>query len=207
MTHSSVRSALPPADSAEDESDKLLVQRAQGGDAKAFDALVTRYRSRLFSMTYTLMQNQEDAWDLSQEAFLKAWKALPHFKGDSSFYTWLYRIAYNAVLDALRKRRMKFVGEFDDNRVDHHPDPAAEAMPRAAPRPDAALVRSELGATIRAAIDQLSSDQRTVILLREIEGLSYEEIAQTLQCPLGSVMSRLFYARKKLQQILKDHEL
>jgi RNA polymerase sigma-70 factor, ECF subfamily len=188
----------------DDPSDGALVQRAQGGDARAFDALVTKYRSRIFSMTFHLVQNQEDAWDLSQEAFLKAWRALPNFKGDSGFYTWIYRIAHNACMDWLRKKRIQSAGEFDDNRADHQPDPTAEAVPHGFSRPDKAMANAELGERIRAAIAQLSEDHRTVILLREVEGLSYEEIAQVIQAPLGSVMSRLFYARKKLQQILKD---
>jgi RNA polymerase sigma-70 factor, ECF subfamily len=189
---------------AGDETDVALVRRAQSGDAKAFDALVTKYRSRIFSMTYTLVQNQEDAWDLSQEAFIKAWRALPGFKGDSAFYTWLYRIAYNAGLDWLRKRRIQTAGEFDDNRADHQPDPTAEAVPHAFARPDRALSNNELGQRIKAAVAQLSEDHRAVVMLREIDGHSYEEIAQMLKIPIGSVMSRLFYARKKLQLLLQD---
>jgi RNA polymerase sigma-70 factor, ECF subfamily len=187
-----------------DDSDLALVHRAQSGDAKAFDALVTKYRSRIFSMTYTLVQNQEDAWDLSQEAFIKAWRALPGFKGDSGFYTWLYRIAHNAGLDWLRKKRIQSAGEFDDNRADHQPDPTAEAVPHGFARPDRALSNAELGQRIKVAIAQLSEDHRSIVMLREVEGLSYEEIAQVLNIAVGSVMSRLFYARKKLQTLLQD---
>jgi RNA polymerase sigma-70 factor, ECF subfamily len=192
------------ADGAGEASDVALVQKAQSGDARAFDALVTKYRSRLFSMTYTLVQNQEDAWDLSQEAFIKAWRALPGFKGDSAFYTWIYRIAHNTCLDWLRKKRIQSAGEFDDNRADHQPDPTAEAVPHAFARPDKVLANAELGNRIQEALAKLSDEHRHVMLLREVEGLSYEEISQVTQCPVGSVMSRLFYARKKLQQLLQD---
>ena len=196
-------SATAPA-AAEDKTDVELVQRAQGGDVRAFDALVTKYRGRVYAMTHTLVQNESDAWDLAQEAFVKAWRALPSFKLDSSFYTWLYRIAHNCAYDMLRKRRIDSAGEFDDNRADHHPDPTAEAVPHHLPRPDKALSNAELGSRIQAAIGQLSADHRTVVLLREVDGLQYDEIAKITATSVGTVMSRLFYARKKLQDMLKD---
>lgn len=155
-------------------------------------------------MTYHLIQNETDAWDIAQEAFIKAWRAVPSFKLDSSFYTWLYRIAHNCAYDWLRKRKMQNAGEFDDNRVDHQPDPTAEAMPHGAVRPDKALANAELGVRIREAVAKLSEDHRTAILLREVEGLQYDEIAKVMGSSLGTVMSRLFYARKKLQELLKD---
>lgn len=155
-------------------------------------------------MTYTLIQNESDAWDLAQEAFVKAWRALPTFKLDSSFYTWLYRIAHNCSYDMLRKRRIDSAGEFDDNRADHQPDPTAEAVPHGHLRPDNALSNAELGDRITAAINQLSPDHRTAILLREVDGMQYDEIAKIMETSIGTVMSRLFYARKKLQELLKD---
>ncbi len=196
-------SATAPA-AVEDVTDIELVKRAQGGDARAFDALVTKYRGRVYSMTHTLVQNESDAWDLAQEAFIKAWRALPSFKLDSSFDTWLYRIAHNCTYDMLRKRRIDSAGEFDDNRADHHPDPTAEAVPHGHTRPDRALANAELGARIEAAIGLLSPDHRTVVLLREVDGLQYDEIARITATSIGTVMSRLFYARKKLQELLKD---
>lgn len=192
------------AEPAGEVLDTDLVTRAQQGDARAFDALVTKYRGRIYSMTYNLVHNDSDAWDLSQEAFIKAWRALPSFKLDSSFYTWLYRIAHNCAYDFLRKRKVQSAGEFDDNRVDHQPDPTAEAVPHAFARPDKAMANAELGVRIRKAVAQLSDDHRTAILLREIEGLQYDEIAQVMKTSIGTVMSRLFYARKKLQELLKD---
>jgi RNA polymerase sigma-70 factor (ECF subfamily) len=196
-----------PASTAPDSGevpDIDLVKRSQAGDTRAFDVLVTRYRGKVYAMTYHMIQNETEAWDLAQEAFLKAWRALPHFKLDSSFYTWLYRIAHNVTYDWLRKKRVQGDGEFDDSRTEHRIAAGAEAVPHGDTAPDAALNQAELGQRIRAAIGQLSPEHRQVIVLREIEGLAYEEIAKTVPCSLGTVMSRLFYARKKLQELLKD---
>jgi RNA polymerase sigma-70 factor (ECF subfamily) len=193
-----------PADRGDAVADIDLVKRAQGGDSRAFDALVTKYRGRVYAMIYNLVQNQEDAWDLAQEAFIKAWKALGSFKQDASFYTWLYRIAHNGTYDWLRKRRVESAGEFDDNRADHLPDPTAEAVPHSVARPDQALSQGELKVRIQAAIAMMSEDHRTAILLKEVEGLKYQEIAEVMGTSIGTVMSRLFYARKKLQELLKD---
>lgn len=181
-----------------------LVRRSQDGDTRAFDVLVTRYRGRVYAMTYQMIQNETEAWDLAQEAFIKAWKALPKFKGDSAFYTWLYRITHNVTYDWLRKKKIRSDGEFDDSRTEHQVAAGALAVPRGDAAPDAALRNSELGAQIAAAIDQLSDDHKEVVLLREVQGLSYEEIAESMECSMGTVMSRLFYARKKLQELLKD---
>lgn len=184
--------------------DTDLVKRCQAGDTRAFDALVTRYRGKVYAMTYHMIQNETEAWDLAQEAFIKAWRALPQFKLDSSFYTWLYRIAHNVTYDWLRKKKIQGDGEFDDSRTEHRIAAGAEAVPHGDTAPDEALGNAELGARIRAAIAKLSPEHQQVILLREVEGLAYEEIAAAVPCSLGTVMSRLFYARKKLQELLKD---
>ena len=195
--------ATHPADDAVLDID--LVRRCQAGDTHAFDTLVTKYRGRVYAMAYHLVQNETEAWDLAQEAFIKAWKALPGFKGDAAFYTWLFRITHNVAYDWLRKKKIRAEGnEFDDSRADHGIAAGAETAPRGVPAPDTALKQAELGQRIRQAIGQLSADHQQAILLREVEGLSYEEIAQTMQCSVGTVMSRLFYARKKLQEILHD---
>ena len=197
-----------PASTAPDSGevpDSDLVKRCQAGDTRAFDALVSRYRGRIYAMTYHMIQNETEAWDLAQEAFIKAWRALPRFKLDSAFYTWLYRITHNVVYDWLRKKKIRAEGnEFDDSRTDHTIAAGAETAPRSAPAPDTALKQAELGQRIRQAIAQLSPDHQQVILLREVEGSSYEEIATAMKCSVGTVMSRLFYARKKLQEILHD---
>jgi RNA polymerase sigma-70 factor, ECF subfamily len=182
-----------------------LVRRCQAGDSRAFDALVTKYRGKVYAMSYHLVQNETEAWDLAQEAFIKAWRALPNFKGDSAFYTWLFRIAHNVAYDWLRKKKIRAEGnEFDDSRADHGIAAGAETVPRGAPAPDTAMKQAELGQRIREAISQLSPDHQQAILLREVEGCSYEEIATAMNCSVGTVMSRLFYARKKLQEMLHD---
>ena len=194
----------PTAPDSGEVPDSDLVKRCQAGDTRAFDALVTRYRGKVYAMTYHMIQNEAEAWDLAQEAFIKAWRALPRFKLDSSFYTWLYRITHNVTYDWLRKKKIHVDGEFDDSRTEHQVAAGAETVPHSEPAPDAALDNAELGGRIRAAIAQLSPEHRQVILLREVDGLAYEEIAQVVPCSLGTVMSRLFYARKKLQVMLKD---
>lgn len=185
-------------------SDSDLVKRCQAGDTRAFDVLVSRYRGKVYAMTYHMIQNEAEAWDLSQEAFIKAWRAMPNFKLDSAFYTWLYRITHNVTYDWLRKKKIQGDGEFDDSRTEHRVAAGAEAVARNVPAPDTALKNAELGKRIQNAIAKLSPEHKQVILLREVEGLAYEEIAATIPCSLGTVMSRLFYARKKLQEMLKD---
>lgn len=196
-----------PASAATDPgevSDIDLVKRSQTGDTRAFDMLVTKYRGRIYAMTYHLIQNETEAWDLAQEAFIKAWRALPGFKLDAGFYTWLYRIAHNVTYDWLRKKKIQGDSEFDDERTEHRAAAGAETTPKGDPAPDMALRNAELGGRIQAAIARLSPEHRQVIVLREVEGLAYEEIAAMVPCSLGTVMSRLFYARKKLQEQLKD---
>ena len=196
-----------PAHTASDSDeveDIELVKRSQTGDMRAFDALVTRYRGRVYAMTYHLVQNETEAWDLAQEAFIKAWRAIAGFKLDASFYTWLYRIAHNVTYDWLRKRKIQGDGEFDDERTDHRVAAGAETVPTACAAPDVAMKRAELGERIQNAIAQLSPDHRQAVVLREVEGLSYEEIAEVMGSSIGTVMSQLFYARKKLQELLKD---
>ena len=195
-------SPTAPADG--DVPDLELVKRCQAGDTRAFDALVTKYRGRVYNMTYHLIQNETEAWDLAQEAFIKAWRAIGGFKLDSAFYTWLYRITHNVCYDWLRKKKIEGDAEFDDSRTDHRVAAGAEAVPQMVPRPDQAMKNAELKARIDDAIARLSPDHRQAILLKEVEGLRYHEIAEVMQCSLGTVMSRLFYARKKLQELLKD---
>lgn len=194
----------PAAPEDAEVTDLALVKRCQAGDSRAFDALVTKYRSRVYSMTYHLIQNETEAWDLAQEAFIKAWRAIGNFKGDSAFYTWLYRITHNVCYDWLRKKKIEGDTEFDDSRTDHRVAAGAEAVPHGVQRPDQALKNAELKARIDAAIARLTPDHRQAILLKEVEGLQYHEIAEVMQCSIGTVMSRLFYARKKLREMLRD---
>ena len=188
-----------------DVSDMDLVKRCQAGQAEAFDELVTRYRTRVFAMIYNMVHNEQDAWDLAQESFIKAWKSIKRFRGHSSFYTWIYRIVMNVTIDWLRKKHVKGGGaEFDDALQLKEIDPAAKTVPKADPLPHERMERREIRAKIDKAIAQLSPEHRAVILMKEIEEMQYHEIAETLGCSIGTVMSRLFYARKKLQNLLRD---
>lgn len=175
---------------------------------EAFDALVTRYRGRIYAMIYHLVQNEADAWDLAQDSFVKAWRALPRFKGQSGFYTWLYRVSHNVVYDWLRKKaNVAETREFDDTVSSDPTALDAPTAPRLADAPDREAERGDLRREIEAALSRLSTEHRETILLREVEGLKYEEIAERMDCSVGTVMSRLFYARRKLQELLRaTHE-
>ncbi|PYI50454.1 MAG: RNA polymerase subunit sigma [Verrucomicrobia bacterium] len=188
-----------------DVSETDLVKRCQAGDTEAFDELVTRYRTRIFGMIYNMVHNEQDAWDLAQDSFVKAWKSIKRFRGRSSFYTWIYRIVMNVTIDWLRKKQVKGVGaEFDDAIQAKQIDPASRTAPKADALPYEIMQRSETRTRIDNAIAQLSPEHRAVILMKEIEEMQYHEIAETLGCSIGTVMSRLFYARKKLQNLLRD---
>ena len=188
-----------------DVSELELVRRCQAGQSEAFDELVTRYRTRVFAMIYNMVHNEQDAWDLAQDSFVKAWKSIKRFRRHSSFYTWIYRIVMNVTIDWLRKKQIKGAGtEFDDTLQMKQIDPASRTVPKADPLPHERMERIEIRAKIDKAISQLSPEHRAVILMKEIEEMQYHEIAETLGCSIGTVMSRLFYARKKLQNSLRD---
>jgi RNA polymerase sigma-70 factor (ECF subfamily) len=184
--------------------DLELVARSQAGDPSAFNELVIRYRSRSFSMIYNMVRNEQDAWDLTQDGFLKAWKSIGRFRGNSSFFTWLYRILMNVAIDALRKKQIESGTEFDDQIGLRNIEPGATTAPKAEMPPAAKISDMEIRTRIDDAISKLSPEHRAVIVMREIDGLEYSEIAEHMGCSLGTVMSRLFYARKKLQVSLKD---
>src|SRR6266513_5640810 len=188
-----------------DVSELDLVRRCQAGQTDAFDQLVTRYRTRVFAMIYNMVHNEQDAWDLAQDSFVKAWKSIGRFRGRSSFYTWIYRIVMNVTIDWLRKKQVKGAGaEFNDAIQLKEIEPASRTVPKANPLPHELMEQSEIRARIDNAIAQLSPEHRAVILMKEIEEMQYHEIAETLGCSIGTVMSRLFYARKKLQNSLRD---
>src|SRR5690242_14936927 len=188
-----------------DVSEPELVKRCQAGRSDAFDELVTRYRTRVFAMIYNMVHNEQDAWDLAQESFIKAWKSIGRFRGKSSFYTWVYRIVMNVTIDWLRKKQVKGSGaEFDDTIQLKQIDPASRTVPKADALPHQKMERQEIRARIEAAIAQLSPEHRAVILMKEMEDMQYHEIAESLGCSIGTVMSRLFYARKRLQNMLRD---
>lgn len=186
-------------------ADEVLVSRAQAGDTGAYDELVTRHRGRIYAMVRKMVRNDADAWDLSQEAFIKAWKALPRFEAKARFTTWLYRIAHNTVYDWARRKRPEAGGELNDeifgsDRI----DPASTTTPSMDRAPDAEMVGDELRLKIEAALDQLSPQHREAVVLKDVQGLAYKEIAEVMDCSIGTVMSRLHYARQKLQTLLKD---
>lgn len=186
-------------------TDEELVRQAQAGDSAAFDELVTRHRGRIYAMIRQMVKNDADAWDLSQEAFIKAWKALPRFEVKALFSTWLYRIAHNTVYDWVRRKRPEAGGELNEEIfTGDQVDPASMTTPGASQRPDDALSTDELRVKIEAALGQLSPDHREAVVLKDVQGLAYKEIAEVMECSIGTVMSRLHYARQKLQLLLKD---
>jgi RNA polymerase sigma-70 factor (ECF subfamily) len=187
-----------------DVSELDLVKRCQAGDTGAFDELVTRYRTRVFGMIYNMVHSEQDAWDLAQDAFVKAWKSIKRFRGHSSFYTWFYRIVMNVAIDWVRKKQVRSGAEFDDATQLKEIDPASKTAPKAGALPYETMERGEIRERIDQAIAQLTPEHRAVILMKEIEEMQYHEIAEALGCSIGTVMSRLFYARKKLQNLLRD---
>jgi RNA polymerase sigma-70 factor (ECF subfamily) len=193
--------AAAPADAA---SDMPLVSRSQKGDTNAFNELITKYRQRCFGMIYHMVRNEEDAWDLTQDGFVRAWRNLASFRGQSSFFTWLYRIMTNVSLDWLRKKRIEGGQEFDDTIGLRGIAPGAATAPKPVMEPARKLADGEIRASIEAAIAKLSDEHRVVIVMRELEGMEYQEIADAVDCSIGTVMSRLFYARRKLQTLLRD---
>ena len=192
-----------PADKPRDLTDTDLVNLVRDGDATAFRGLVERYQGRVYALIYGMVRNREDARDLVQEAFVKSYRNLKGFRQDASFHTWLYRIAMNLTIDHLRKHTRYRSAEFDEQRVTGEGD-ARWTTDHLNRHPGRDLERQRLYERIMNAMQELPPDQRQVVLLREIEGLSYKEIAETMDVPEGTVMSRLFYARKKLQQLLQD---
>lgn len=183
--------------------DRILVERCQAGELDAYEILVGRYRQRVYSLAYGMLRNEQDAVDLSQETFVKAWQAIRGFKKNASFYTWLYRITTNLCIDFVRKRDRRPTVPFEE-AVDPDSDVDVEVAPSSQPSPSEEVRRKELREQIDAALQELSAEHRVVIQLREYEGLDYAEIAKVVGCQIGTVMSRLHYARKHLQKLLKE---
>jgi RNA polymerase sigma-70 factor, ECF subfamily len=185
-----------------DTDDAALVDRCRAGDLSAFEPLVEKYRQRVWRLAYNVLRDREEAWDVAQEAFIRAYQALPSFRGQSAFYTWLYRIVMNVAADRGRARGAQGrafgterVPEEDWERVLPDQNPGDES-------PDRAAARTEERRKIMTALDTLSEDHRRIIMLSDLEGLSYREIAETLEIPMGTVMSRLHNARKRLRDAL-----
>ncbi len=182
--------------------DKALVQQAKKGDMLAFEELVARHRDKIYARAYSMMRNEEEAVDLSQEAWVKAWQRLLQFQGDSSFATWLTRITINLCLDQLRKRKRQRAESIEE--MDEEFGGVERQMEIVVTNPTERLERGELRARIDEAMKKLSHEHRTVLVLCEFEEMEYKEIAKTMECSIGTVMSRLFYARRKLASLLQD---
>lgn len=194
------------ARAAEDrERDRALVARAQRGDQRAFRELYDRYHKRAYAVAFGVLKNKHDALDVVQESFVKVHRHLDGFQGSSSFYTWLYRIVMNLAIDQLRRKKTARPVEYDD-AIDREGALADEhVLPRMLDaNPRRTVIRRELMARVEAALATLPDYHRQVIVLREIEGLSYEEMAEVLDVPKGTIMSRLFHARRKMQVALQD---
>ena len=183
-------------------ADVELVRDARKGDTSAFEELVTRHRDRIFARALSMMRNEEEAIDLSQEAWVKAWQRLEQFQGESSFTTWITRIVINLCLDQLRKQKRQRAESIEE--MDEETGGVERQMPVVTVNPTERLERGELRQRIDRALDQLSHEHRTVLVLHEFEEMEYKEIAKTMGCSIGTVMSRLFYARRKLAALLAD---
>lgn len=196
--------AVSPEEAAEREVVRTLVRKSQAGDLGAYDALIRRYQERIYGLAYHLTSNHEEANDIAQETFIKAWRALAGFKGDASFYTWIYRIAYNHTLNHLKSRRMRtpHLSLNDiDLQAENNPDLVALASNHT-PHQDAKL--SELSERLNVALQKLSEEHRMVVTLHDIQGLPHDEIARIVGVNSGTVRSRLHYARQQLQGWLSD---
>jgi RNA polymerase sigma-70 factor (ECF subfamily) len=188
--------------------DLTLVKRVRGGDQRAFKLLVERYQRKVYAVALGMLKNREDAMDVSQEAFVKVYKYLDHFKGDSSFYTWLYRITVNICIDVLRKRAGAGgeAVEYDESvPMDLSEANIGALGTRLGTNPQKSALRRELAEKIQEALAQVPEKHRAILLLREVEGMSYEDLSRTLEIPKGTVMSRLFHARAKVQKILSEY--
>lgn len=181
-----------------------LVRRARKGDLGAYDQLVQRYQERIYATVYHMTSNHEDANDLAQEAFIKGFQALKSFKGGSSFYTWVYRIAVNKTINFLKQRKNRSQMSLNDMdfNAEHDPDLVALVSDKT-PRREAGL--TELQEKLNEAMQKLSEPHRLVVTLHDVQGLSHEEIAKIMDCNIGTVRSRLFYARQQLQGFLSDY--
>ncbi len=182
--------------------DQTLVRAAQRGDMPAFEELVARHRDRIFARAYSMMRNEEEAIDLSQEAWVKGWQRLAQFQGESSFGTWLTRIVINLCLDQLRKQKRQRTESIE--AMSEESGGVERQMPVVTVNPTAGLERGELRQRIDRALGQLSYEHRTVLVLHEFQEMEYKVIAKTMGCSIGTVMSRLFYARRKMAALLAD---
>ena len=183
-------------------SDEQLVRAAKRGDMMAFEELVARHRDKIYARAFSMMRNEDEAMDLSQEAWVKSWQRLKQFQGDSSFGTWMTRIVINLCLDQLRRRKRQRTESIEE--MNEETGGVERQMPVVVTNPTAGLERAELRKRIDKALTQLSHEHRTVLVLHEFEEMEYKEIAKKMECSIGTVMSRLFYARRKMAALLAN---
>jgi RNA polymerase sigma-70 factor (ECF subfamily) len=186
---------------SEREIDQALVVRAQAGDRRAFDVLVLKYQQRVANLISRYIRDSSEVLDVTQDAFLKAYRALPGFRGESAFYTWIYRIAINTVKNHLVAQGRRPPGDDVDAEVAEQMDMGGRLRETATPERE--LLTDEIARNVQAALDDLPDDLRTAIVLRELEGMSYDEIATAMECPIGTVRSRIFRAREAIDKRLR----
>ncbi|MEA3640039.1 MAG: RNA polymerase sigma factor RpoE [Lamprobacter sp.] len=186
---------------SEREVDQALVERAQAGDRRAFDLLVLKYQQRIAALIGRYLRDSAEVLDVTQEAFLKAYRALPGFRGESAFYTWIYRIAINTVKNYMVAQSRRPPGDDVDAELAEQMDMGAALRDSATPEREA--LTDEIAQTVQEALDALPDDLRAAIMFREIDGMSYEEIATTMECPIGTVRSRIFRAREAIDKRLR----
>jgi len=183
------------------QADQQLVERVQNGDKKAFDILVLKYQQKVVNLVSRYVRDPTEALDVTQEAFIKAYRAIPNFRGDSAFYTWLYRIASNTAKNYLATLSRRPPGDGVDMETAEQLDVGHSL--RASDTPEGHLLTDEIANTIHTAMDALPDDLKTAIMLRELEGMSYDEISKAMDCPIGTVRSRIFRAREVIDAKLK----
>ena len=185
-------------------SDDVLVRRSQKGSMEAFEVLVGRHRDKIYARAFSMMRNEDEAVDLSQEAWVKGWQRLKQFQGESSFVTWMTRIVINLCLDQLRKQKRQRAESIE--QLEEDLGGVERQMPTVTVNPTEGLERSELRRRIDDALGKLSYEHRTVLILHEFEDLEYKEIAKRMECSIGTVMSRLFYARRKMATLMAGYK-
>jgi len=185
-------------------TDDVLVRRSQKGSMEAFEVLVGRHRDKIYARAFSMMRNEDEAVDLSQEAWVKGWQRLKQFQGDSSFVTWMTRIVINLCLDQLRKQKRQRAESIE--QLEEDLGGVERQMPTVTVNPTEGLERSELRRRIDDALGKLSYEHRTVLILHEFEDLEYKEIAKRMECSIGTVMSRLFYARRKMATLMAGYK-
>lgn len=186
-------------------SDEQLILKIQSGDDEAFEQLFWRYKDRIIAAVYAIVRNRQDALDITQECFVRVYKNIHKFQPKTKFFTWAYRIAYNLSIDRYRRKKTSKEVEFDNDYQKNFAHPDDLMAPSLGVNPERVYARAELGEQIAKAMDNLSEKHRSIIILREIDGLSYNEIAETLDIQVGTVMSRLHHARLNLQKALKSY--